>query len=353
MVVSIQYLRGFAALAVAITHLYPMFFKSENPFEGGSAGVDLFFVISGFIMWHIAQAKDGDPIGFFMHRLIRVAPPYWLVTMIVAVSATLKPNLFPLDHPTLDHVVLSIAFIPHGEGDVGKPLVSQGWTLNYEMFFYIIFAAALLLPARFRLLALSGTMTSLVAVGVFTTTDSQVLTVVTSDLLLEFLGGVVIAVAYRKARTAPVSVALCGVLLGTVILAIMPHLVANNPDFEVLRSIRLGVPAAVVVYCMVSLEWHGLFGRNRILLALGEVSFALYLVHFLSASFYLIVAPHLGLPIEGSLAFMLALSLAIGSAFAFFRVAEDPLREFLLAQIRRLRNPVAHTTGRTPVPLNQ
>ncbi len=303
---------------------------ATNPFGGGAAGVDIFFVISGFIMWYISQNREPKPLDFLIHRIIRVAPPYWLATLTLALFATLKPNLFPLDDPTIDHVVMSLAFVPYGMDVYGRPIISQGWTLNYEMFFYIVFAAMLLLPSTHRFKALAALFLTLAVVGLFTATRIPALYLLTSDLLLEFLVGIAIAIAFQKGRLAPIWLAVCGIVLGTLILAV-------NISVDLPRAFVRGIPAAVIVYCMVSIERHGLFGKNQFLLMLGEISFALYIIHFLAASVYLISAPHLGLPIKGLVAYLWALGGAIIASFAFYKFAENPMRKFLQSRLKQMR----------------
>ena len=158
---SIQILRGLAASAVLAFHAAQ---RSGHSFTIGAAGVDVFFVISGYIMWSVM--RDGpSPRSFLTRRLARIVPLYWAVTLaMVAFSAV--PGALPNLQLTWRHVLLSLLFVPHAAPDGAVfPVLVPGWTLTYEMFFYAILTAALWLPASLRLLAVSATLTGLAAAG--------------------------------------------------------------------------------------------------------------------------------------------------------------------------------------------
>ena len=156
---SIQYLRALAALGVVIFHASP----ADNPFMVGNAGVDIFFVISGFIMWSITEERPTSPAAFIRDRLIRIAPLYWLLTTLLVVGVLVRSKLFPNLKIDLPFVVGSYLFVPmRPPGSTGAdpiwPVLVQGWTLNYEMFFYVLFSACLFLRPSLRLAALSLTL---------------------------------------------------------------------------------------------------------------------------------------------------------------------------------------------------
>ncbi len=325
MVGSIQYLRGFAALSVVLCHLYPMFLDgSGGPLSSGAAGVDVFFVISGFIMWHVVQNREPEPANFLLHRLIRVAPMYWLVTLLLAAAAILKPNFFPLDHPTIPHVLMSIAFVPYATDASAelKPILSQGWTLYYEVFFYLIFSAVLFLSRQFRLIALSITLLALSTAGFFLDMSSPLTILATNSLLIEFLGGILIAVAFSKKFFIPV-------FISWVLISISIFLIVTKLIDVPYRLIFFGIPAILIVWSMVSLEANKGFGNSSPLLSLGDASYSIYLIHFLVAVLYLIVAPHVGLPSHGISAFSLAVAFAVFVGFVLNIFIERPLLTML------------------------
>lgn len=331
MIKSIQHLRGYASLAVVVFHLYPVFILGEdNPIGFGAAGVDVFFVISGFIMWHVAQAKEPAPEDFLAHRFVRVAPPYWIITLVLAAAAALKPNLFPLDHPTVGHVAASMAFIPHGEGAEGRPLVSQGWTLNFEIYFYLFFAAMLALKSRIRLPAITIAFVALAGVGFVIRPTTPILGLVFSPLLLEFLAGIYIAIAFQRRILMPWIVALVVIVVSVLVLCLRLDLLGH-------RAIFWGIPSALIVWSMVSMEAAKPFKLNlwnRFLNQLGNASYAIYLVHFLAGSAFQIVGAALGFNVHGWLQYFVGIAIAMVAGFAFHFAIEEPVRKSLTSRIR-------------------
>src|SRR5207248_11683851 len=95
---TIQFLRAVSAVAVVVGHIDEIY---QLEWRLGVADVDLFFVISGFIMWLVMRKSEATPTKFVKKRLLRIVPVYWLVTLFLALSASFLPNLFPLDHPVL------------------------------------------------------------------------------------------------------------------------------------------------------------------------------------------------------------------------------------------------------------
>ena len=161
MIVSLQYLRAFAAMLVVAFHACDKLAKMDNAnpavaFPVGLTGVDIFFVVSGFIIFVTARQSDATPLGFMRKRLIRVAPLYWVLTLFLAGVAIMKPEVLATTVFDLRHFVASMLFIPWQHPQIGAmlPLLIPGWTLNYEMAFYVMFAASLALPRSIRLWAL-------------------------------------------------------------------------------------------------------------------------------------------------------------------------------------------------------
>jgi exopolysaccharide production protein ExoZ len=132
------------ALAVVFYHTAYTFNRGvHTEFQA----VAVFFVISGFIMTYITRAEADR---FLLQRLIRVVPLYWLCTLATLAAVTLKGSGHVWDDASLAHVAESLLFVPYQNlsGDF-QPLLAVGWTLNLEMFFYLLFAAALIVSRRF------------------------------------------------------------------------------------------------------------------------------------------------------------------------------------------------------------
>src|SRR5260370_18583400 len=147
--VSIQALRVIAALVVCWAHAInavPAEVAAEFPTLYGPFGVDLFFVISGFVMVYSSEGlfgKAGAPIKFFARRLARIVPPYWAATAILV--------WFVVPYASTKAVLGSLFFAPHVPSE--SPLLFVGWTLIFEMFFYAVFAIALLAKRRLAIVA--------------------------------------------------------------------------------------------------------------------------------------------------------------------------------------------------------
>src|SRR6185437_14170487 len=132
---NIQALRAIAALLVVFVHLaVPVAALGVAPF--GAGGVDLFFVISGFIMVYTTVGRPISGAEFLGRRIVRIVPLYWLLTLAVFGIALIAPTLLQFTTASWGQLLKSLFFIPFAKanGDV-QPVLFLGWTLNYEMFF--------------------------------------------------------------------------------------------------------------------------------------------------------------------------------------------------------------------------
>jgi exopolysaccharide production protein ExoZ len=205
----IQYLRAIAALMVACLHCFGELNGAKQllyfPILG--LGVDIFFVISGFIMLVTTWEKPITPRQFMTLRIVRIVPLYWLMTLSMLGAAVVAPGLFKTLKFDSAAVIKSLLFIPYDSlSDPGHPypVLDPGWTLNYEMFFYALFALSLFLSKRFRLWVLLTVLAALVVAGRFIAVKSMPLEVYTDPKLLEFATGIVLGLGWLKlARPAP------------------------------------------------------------------------------------------------------------------------------------------------------
>jgi peptidoglycan/LPS O-acetylase OafA/YrhL len=286
---GLQILRFFAAFAVLLEHVLHEalsfgitpngMIATLEPVDFG-VGVDVFFVISGFIMLHISADKFGRPgaaSDFLLRRIVRLVPLYWLFTLAMLAAMLLLPG--QLAHTRLDpaHIVASFGFIPWLDSTgIAHPILGLGWTLNYEMYFYVVFAVVLLLPLRAGLGTLAGLFVLLVAAHLAVPPDAVQLTVWTDPIILEFLFGIGLALLVRRGLVLPGW--LPPLLLFTGIAGLgFGQLVAIGGPFE--RMLTAGVPAALVVAGTVFSRTRepGPFGRALVLG--GDASYVLYLSH--------------------------------------------------------------------------
>lgn len=242
--------------------------------EFGSSGVDLFFVVSGFIMAMTTRSSGVTPAGFMLRRILRVVPLYWMLTLLMVGCALVMPSLFKTLVVAPDTVVKSLLFIPHFSNSFPEaiwPLLVPGWTLNYEMFFYLVFALCLFLPASFRPTALVATMALLVGANhAFGPFSNAIATVYTSPLLLEFALGVVIGELYASGKLkVPGGAALLAIVLGGCLLLAREHL----PGMPYLSFAGAGLVIAGALNAPFA------SAPNRWLQTLGDASYSVYLTH--------------------------------------------------------------------------
>lgn len=269
--VSIQHMRAMAALSVVMFHASQW---ARINFDIGAAGVDVFFVISGFVMWTVTSGRPTAPLDFIRRRFIRVAPLYWLITILLAIGALVLPGRFPGVDPEPGHVLLSLAFIQHRD-PAGQPfpLLAPGWSLNYEAVFYLVFAACLILPQRTRLLALTMALAVLSLAG-FAWPPGYVMLL--NPMFLQFLAGAWLG---RLAQEGLLPERAFGWVMFGVGQTLFGALWLSAIDPDLWRPMIWGLPAFLVVAGVVTVEADGGWPRWRWLGALGDASYALYLTH--------------------------------------------------------------------------
>lgn len=278
--IGIQYLRGAAAMMVVVfhleTHLRRMGYSGFWP-SGLAGGVDLFFVISGFIMWTTTAGRQVGPLTFWKRRIARIVPLYWLVTTTVVVIMLVAPSVLRSSRFSPAHVVASYLFIPwdHPVLHVLWPVVTPGWTLNYEMFFYLVFGLFLLARPPLRLAGTTLTLLALTAAGWAAAPGHGPIAFYTDDVLLEFAGGILLgAIATRSHAMArrPLPVIAASIVGGIGYVLIVPELTASHSRF-----LTMGIGAIATVAGVVALERRGAVRRIASLRLLGDASYSLYL----------------------------------------------------------------------------
>ena len=270
---GVQALRGVAAVMVLIGHAL-----AEAEYYLGLAllgdqvpwtrGVDIFFVISGFVVTLSILRAPKSPMLFFRTRLARVVPLYFIFTTLIVVSLLVMPSGVKDTSYDPFHILSSFGFFPYARPD-GRiaPVLSVGWTLNYEVYFYAIFA--LCLNLKRALLSTACILLSLVCAGFLFPLTSAPFLFWTDTIVIEFVFGMALAwLWYRCGKTNNSSGAILCLLVGVTTL-----IVFNNLALP--RYLAAGVPATLIVAGGV------LWGANipKIATALGDASFALYLSH--------------------------------------------------------------------------
>lgn len=286
-IVSVQYLRAIAALLVLVSHalLYPL--VGENLAYGrlGWLGVILFFVISGFIMVSVTDSGRFDGRQFMRRRIMRVAPLYWAFTLIAAALALFAPQLFKTTSFDGSQLALSLAFIPfyNGASHGLHPLYKLGWTLNYEMFFYVCFALLAMFTARSRVVGLTLAYAALALVGFLIAPQSAIPQFYTSFLPLAFVVGCWIGLGHVEGRLAglpPAGMAALALLGG---VGLVEGFWWNRGPVEDATAFAglLSFSGAVVV---LALRSEGHLPRLPWLEQMGNASYSIYLVHIFAVA---------------------------------------------------------------------
>lgn len=331
MIYNLQLLRALAAFAVVFVHmdLFAIQLGIEKRWlEFGNAGVDVFFVLSGFLMVHTSMARPPDAIYFFVNRILRIAPLYWSITIFVFMIAYMDIGLLGATRANWMELAKSIVFVPFTKSNgLVMPVLFVGWTINYEMFFYIIFAFFIgLTQSRVVLTSILATslIICIVLVGSWFSPETLELRFFSKPIILEFAFGMVLAVGLGKSRALGRSQAWWLLLFSSILLLGGATTFSGWP-----RWIVSGIPAAILLCCAVSLERHGLYSKKSWLLLLGDSSYALYLTHPFALQGLGKLLPQ-GSPLLFVWAVLLcAIALAFLMAILIYKFLERPMTHWL------------------------
>jgi len=273
---SLQILRAIAAWIVVLHHFGQIFFN----FQGGDRfiqffsnygmlGVDLFFIISGFVIYYTTASKSVTPSHFMLLRLARIVPAYWLFTLLTALLVYSFDNVIPLTKLELGFLLKSMFFLPAANpSGIGLyPLLTVGWTLNFEMMFYLVFSLTLFLPRRYRLL---GVFLGILLVQMGLSRLGGAFSFYSSKLMFEFLIGVAVGVMYDKGWIQRINPVLAlGMTSASIIL-----ILGKEYGFA---YFKLGIPLVVIA----AISQEKLFRQLMFTRALGDWSYSTYLCHTL------------------------------------------------------------------------
>lgn len=332
---GIQMLRALAAIMVLVGHVMAEaehYFRIELPLSGlpWTRGVDIFFVISGFIITLSARRILGQPRAarrFLWRRFIRVVPLYYLFTTLMVVAVLVVPGGAKDTNFDIWQILNSYLFLPYERYD-GRiaPVLSLGWTLNYEMFFYLIFSLALVLPGRLVLGAVIGGITALSIIGLLFAPETTALAFYTNPTMMAFAFGAMIARAYI-AGIGPKRGGIVVLVAGLGALVFL-----NTWNVALPRFVASGIPSAMIVASVVLFSRQGWSPPLGMLL--GDASYALYLSHrFVLRGATLVFVPLLpvtGVAVWGFIAFVVLLALVV--SVAVFRWIEVPVLRRLSAR---------------------
>ncbi len=332
---SIQVLRALAAFMVAIHHVQPdaavvaaraglSFTRSD--LLPWMAGVDIFFVVSGFIMVHASQdlfGRDDAAHLFLKRRLARIVPLYWAMTTLFLLVGLAVPAVLNSGVPSLQQILGSYLFWPvvSTQGMV-QPVYSLGWTLNYEMLFYVLFAAGLMLPRAWTLPAITLALALLVGVESLKGPLSPPFGFWGQPIVLEFAAGMGIAVLRQKGLRLHGAVRITVAMAGAALLVMAAHIPGTEGPWS---SVLWRGGAAILLMLAAGCGREGIVPLPPVkaLAAVGDASYALYLVHPFVIRGMREVVLRLGL-YSPALYIALALAGSVVAALLVYRFFEKP-----------------------------
>ncbi len=341
---NIQSLRGLAALFVVFTHLPSMELKHGGDVllpaftRFGISGVDLFFVISGFIMVYVTWTTERNPassLKFLFARLTRIYPIYWLIALTVLVVWIARPSLISYD-PEQTSLIKSFLLWPQTQ----FPMLKVAWTLIHEVYFYLVFACLLLLPRKFLMMGLCAWMLFVVGghqAGLSSISPEMAL--ILHPLTTEFFMGAVAGWAFIRFRALMswAVLALGLVLWCTALFYLTTGFADTFYPSPWQRVLYFGLPGMFLVYGLAAIERQGT-ALPRWSATFGDWSYSLYLSHILTLS----VVGYLWRPFARSgpfdnilaLCFMTAACIAVSAALWY--LFEKPVLSFFRAVRRSL-----------------
>lgn len=325
--VGIQSLRFIAALMVVLTHTTHMIGErilnvgNGNVWREGNAGVDIFFVISGFVMMtSSASLRDSAnaAFDFIFRRCLRVVPLYWVATTLKLMAVLLIPAATV--HSSIDplHIIGSYLFLPRYNVDHDiMPLVAVGWTLMFEMFFYALFATALYLR-RSPIGFIFPILIALSCLSFLKREGGGAWQFYLDPILMEFGLGMVAARLIRAGFVMRPGLGIAAILLAFISLLVPSEMYGSQ------RAIGWGIPAFIIVVCTAAIEPFLFKHLPRFLAYLGDTSFALYLFHGFYVPMVGIAVLRFGMASSG-LAFVVSVAGSIVLGVVAHRFIEIPL----------------------------
>lgn len=333
---GVQALRGIAALLVVLVHYATAAFEHGFGWPGieriqlGHAGVDIFFVLSGFIMEYTAGGSP-DRRGFILRRAARVLPLYWVLTIIAYALVVFAPTVVNRD-ATVGQFALSMVLLPGvSPNGNGHYVLGMAWTLSYELWFYAVFALLMPFTAPVRLAGLAIVFAGAIAIGIVLDPASPVARIPVDPLVLEFLVGVGLAMTYRAGlRWRPAAALL--IACAAVLALAFRHDAYAADGFR--RLALWGLPAAGIVFAVVLGRWQAGGVLARLLARLGDISYSLYLSHFFAIATFVLLRKTWPGALPLAISALACLALAILYAEACYRLIEAPARARLSLRTR-------------------
>lgn len=336
---TLQAGRAIAAIAVIFFHAHS-FFIPQRLYAGeivspainaGYAGVEYFFVLSGFIMMLVHSRDMGRPdkvASFLWKRIVRIYPFYWVVLFGLVAVYFVLPAMGPANARDPVTLLSSALLIPNGEGFI----IVAAWTLSHEMLFYLLFSTTMLNRVTGALILSAWAMAIILASGIPNVPFP--LNFLLSPYNLLFLFGIGSAYLFGRLPAAlGGALAVIGIVSFPAI-AVLDVTGTWTPSFLV-RTVALGLSGAALVTGLTNVESKGHLSAPAWLVFLGDASYAIYIVHSAALAAICVVVLRLGLNEQVPAGAMLV-AISIGATIVGI-VAHVLLEKPLLAVLRPAR----------------
>jgi exopolysaccharide production protein ExoZ len=347
---SLQVLRGLAACAVVYDHAVQrvdLVWHTHSAVAAwlswiGNSGVDLFFVLSGFLMAHLHREQFGTHASrrFLVRRIVRIAPLYWVLNAVAMLLLIALPGTFSNAHEVSWSWTLgNFLFLPLPRpSGLMVHVITVGWTLDYEMYFYVLFALAMLFRRGLALLA--AFLLASFTLGLVVKFHQPWLVLLTNNLLLEFLAGIGIALLLPRLRVPAV--------IGWILLFGGLALLSLSDRFDIGHRLwTFGVPCALILAgCLIiGFRCDGFVGRK--LVTVGDASYSIYLFQAFAlppAAYVLRLAGMERLPPD-LLAVLIAI-LGCAAGMLCWALLEKPITNWLRRNVQdRFRDPAGRPSA--------
>jgi exopolysaccharide production protein ExoZ len=316
---SLTVLRAVAATTVIFFHI-----MAPTGHTFGEFGVDIFFVLSGFVIALVLDSPTITTRRFVADRIARIVPLYWVLTLGVFAGTLIVPSLFNSTTASPGNLLKSLLFIPYRKesGEI-FPMLFVGWTLNYEMMFYVVAAFSLMLMRRHRLLFAAALLAVIFCTAKVSGSHDALARFYADQRLFEFPLGFI---AYRLWKHG---VRIRPALAGAVALAAYAWMAyVNWYGLAVVPLLVFGIPAFLLVACSLSLESAlGTGPLTRGAIFVGDASYAIYLSHpyCVEAARKLLPGAIDGFDVTAPLGVALIIVLATAVGAALYAFVDRPL----------------------------
>jgi exopolysaccharide production protein ExoZ len=279
---GIRTLRAFAAIAIVVFHVTE--YLRGNRFEGdwlfrlSGPGVHLFVLVSGFLAV-IGIAPNEKPGAYLVRRAARLAPLYWLLTLLVIGLAAIRPWFYPTADLSPAGIVSSLLFIPSYDlsGEL-SPILFVGWTLNYIVLFHLLASLSLFAPQRWRGAALMVLIAALFF-GARATGDGAVANFVGAGMFMEFALGCGVGLLASHPRVIAWFEHRSAWPLAIIAVAALAVTIQTSEGATRDKVLSYGLPMALLLFAVAVQERKRPMATHPVFTWIGERGFSIYLIH--------------------------------------------------------------------------